>query len=372
MTTAPHAPNCRIVDDGRGLAIERGREDTKRLTALWLRDNIAEDRDPGNGQKLTNITELPSDPRILAITSSTQSSITLTFSPDDKTATYPIDDLVSSGSVASAEPVTWSARDFANSPSKARWADVASAQADLAAWLAEIRDRGFAILSEVPDKPGMVLEVAERFGFVRETNYGRLFDVRAEADPVNLAYTGLALSVHTDNPYRDPVPGIQLLHCLRNDSEGGETILVDGYHAANRLRRDNPSAFEILSGTWVRFTYRSNDTELSARRPMISVDDLGQVVEIRFNNRSLAPLDMPAESVSAFYDAYRHFAEILFDPQSAITFKLAPGELFAVDNRRVLHGRTAFSNSGRRHLQGCYVDMDGLLSQLAVLERAKG
>ena len=35
--------------------------------------------------------------------------------------------------------------------------------------------------------------IVELFGFVRETNYGRLFDVRSEADPINLAYTGLGL-----------------------------------------------------------------------------------------------------------------------------------------------------------------------------------
>ncbi|MDE0811964.1 MAG: TauD/TfdA family dioxygenase, partial [Alphaproteobacteria bacterium] len=72
---------------------------------------------------------------------------------------------------------------------------------------------------------------------------------------------------------------------------------------------------------------------------------------------------------SAFYQAYRQFASILFDPDCALTFKLGPGELFAVDNQRVLHGRTAFSAAGKRRLQGCYVDMEGLRSRLSVLER---
>ena len=41
------------------------------------------------------------------------------------------------------------------------------------------------------------------------------------------------------------------------------------------------------------------------------------------------------------------------------------------DNHRVLHGRTAFdADSGRRHLQGCYVDRDELRSRLRVLEHA--
>jgi len=40
------------------------------------------------------------------------------------------------------------------------------------------------------------------------------------------------------------------------------------------------------------------------------------------------------------------------------------------DTRRVLHGRAAFDPStGRRHLQGCYVDRDQLLSRIRVLER---
>jgi len=36
----------------------------------------------------------------------------------------------------------------------------------------------------------------------------------------------------------------------------------------------------------------------------------------------------------------------------------------------VLHGRTAFEpTSGTRHLQGCYADIDGLRSAIAVLAR---
>jgi gamma-butyrobetaine dioxygenase len=35
----------------------------------------------------------------------------------------------------------------------------------------------------------------------------------------------------------------------------------------------------------------------------------------------------------------------------------------------VLHARTAFAVAGDRHLQGCYADLDGLLSTLAVLRR---
>ena len=74
--------------------------------------------------------------------------------------------------------------------------------------------------------------------------------------------------------------------------------------------------------------------------------------------------------VEDWYAAYRAFARMIEDPAWQVRFKLEPGDLFVVDNRRVLHGRTAFAGTGQRHLQGCYADMDGLRSRLAVLERA--
>ena len=72
--------------------------------------------------------------------------------------------------------------------------------------------------------------------------------------------------------------------------------------------------------------------------------------------------------MAGFYAAYRRFASILERPELEVTFMLAPGDLFIVDNRRVMHGRKGYSGTGSRHLQGCYADIDGLLSTLAVLE----
>jgi alpha-ketoglutarate-dependent taurine dioxygenase len=93
------------------------------------------------------------------------------------------------------------------------------------------------------------------------------------------------------------------------------------------------------------------------------------LIAIRFNNRSAAPIvDVPYDAMEAFYAAYRRFAAILEDPSMEVTFKLQPGEAFIVDNMRVLHARKAFSGSGKRWLQGCYADKDGLLSTLAAIE----
>ncbi|MFD3803014.1 TauD/TfdA family dioxygenase [Streptomyces sp. NPDC058611] len=161
---------------------------------------------------------------------------------------------------------------------------------------------GFALLRGVPTRDRAVLDVARTFGFVRETNYGRLFEVRVEAAPTDLAFTGAGIAPHTDNPYRDPVPTLHLLHCL-NGAPGGDSGLVDGFHAAALLRAEDPHAFAVLARTPVEFVFADAHTELRAElraeRPLIDVDPLGRIREIRFNNRSIGTLHGPADEVDA-------------------------------------------------------------------------
>ena len=206
-------------------------------------------------------------------------------------------------------------------------------------------------------------------------NYGRLFDVRVEATPANLAFTGLPIAPHTDNPYRDPVPTVQLLHCLATAVNGGDSGLVDGFMAAALLRAENPAAFEILTRTPVTFAYSDATAELCATRPMIGLDPRGRVREVRFNHRSMQPLrqgrEGSAEQTAAFYAAYRAFAEMVTRPDLMLTFRLCPGDCVVFDNTRILHARTGFAATGDRHLQGCYADLDGVASALAVLRRGR-
>jgi gamma-butyrobetaine dioxygenase len=52
-----------------------------------------------------------------------------------------------------------------------------------------------------------------------------------------------------------------------------------------------------------------------------------------------------------------------------LRLQLGAGDLYMVDNRRVLHGRTGFTGAGSRHLQSCYIERDEVLSRLAVISR---
>ena len=167
------------------------------------------------------------------------------------------------------------------------------------------------------------------------------------------------------------MPTIQILYCLENSASGGDSKVVDGFKAAILLKEENPEYFNLLTKYCARFEYNEDEkTHLQSRRPMIELSPDGEIIAIRFNNRSAAPItDVPYSDMENYYNAYRKFSDIINDPSMASNFKLKPGESFVVDNTRVLHSRTAYSGSGNRWLQGCYVDKDGLLSKIFTLSK---
>jgi hypothetical protein len=81
-----------------------------------------------------------------------------------------------------------------------------------------------------------------------------------------------------------------------------------------------------------------------------------------------APLRLPASQVEPFYASYRLFASLSRDARFQLELHLSNGNLVVFDNRRVLHGRTAFSSAKfLRHLRGCYLTRDSVYSETALL-----
>ncbi|WP_033258699.1 MULTISPECIES: TauD/TfdA family dioxygenase [Kitasatospora] len=344
----------------------------------WLRDNCpcADCRDPRGGQKRFQIGDLPDG--LTAVEAVEDAAGLAVLWSDGHRSHYPAGWDAPAGPDERTEHAKrlWEGGDFARGLPEADWAAYLADPEERIAVLAAVRRSGFALLRGVPVEEGRVLAVARSFGYVRETNYGELFDVRVEPDPANLAFTSAAIAPHTDNPYRDPVPTLQLLHCLRNDCAGGDSGLVDGFRAAALLREEDPAAFALLARVPVPFRYRDRGAELSAAMPLIGLDPRGAIREVRFNNRSTdtaALSALPPAELDAFYAAYRRFAAITLRPGLRLDFRLAPGDCLVFDNTRLLHARTAFEpgdgTGGHRHLQGCYADLDALASTLAVLRR---
>jgi gamma-butyrobetaine hydroxylase len=370
-TVAVAATRIALAREGTVLIVTwpDGRESP--FPAVWLADNRPALRRTPLGQRRLDALELPETVRIERA-DLTAAGIALHFADIPGESVFDMAWLdahaLDDRSQARRRPPAPSLWDATLHAAPHAYDTVSADPAALAGWLGQVQGFGFARLSGVPVTPGTVLKVIELFGYVRETNYGKLFDVVSVETAQNLAFTNLGLGNHTDNPYRDPVPQLQLLHCLEAAAEGGESVVVDGFAAAERLRRSDPEAFHILTTTPVPFRYvEPGAVDLQHEAPLIALDLHGQVRAVCYNSRSIAPLDLDPAAIPGFYDAYRRFGRLLHDPALTVGFRLQPGDLFIVDNRRVLHGRRGFG-AGRRHLQGAYADMDSLLSKLRILE----
>ena len=350
-----------------------------RFHAIWLRDNAqdGETRAAGNGQRLLALRDIPADTKIESAKISDK-RLEVDFSPNAKTVSFDIDWLVANAYDLAEETqrgwlaphvTAWDAG-LMNRVPQGDLAQLSQGGEALFNWLDDVNRYGFGKVINGPVENEALFKIVDLFGYVRETNYGKHFEVRTEVNPTNLAYTGLGLQAHTDNPYRDPVPSIQVLYCLESSAAGGENMVVDGFAAAQRLRQENPGYFDVLADHCARFEYAGEQGVcLTSRRPMIELAPDGELIGVRFNNRSLAAVtDVPFEKMDTYYAAYRRFGEIIDDPDMEVSFRLEPGEGFVVDNTRVLHARKGYSGEGSRWLQGCYADKDGLLSKLSTLQ----
>ncbi len=239
-------------------------------------------------------------------------------------------------------------------------------------WIYKLRTYGFCIVTDAPKRSGVVTAAARRIGFLRETHFGTDYSVESKPNPENVAYTAIELKTHNDLSNCEAPPGIQFLHCIEFEATGGESILVDGFAASEKLRGMDPDAFDLLAQTPVVARFHDYDWDIRHRAPTIAVDHNGVVQELRVNRQLEAPLDIPNEKVKPFIKAKQALVRMLRAPEQEYRFKLRPGEIMSFHNRRVLHGRAAFDpNSGRRKLEGCYVDCDQAWSRLRVLERAE-
>ena len=224
---------------------------------------------------------------------------------------------------------------------------------------------GYVIIENTQAVENEVLNFAEKIGSVRTTNWGKLFNVVSKPNPNDLAYTALELKSHSDNPYRKPVPGIQLLHCIANESTGGDSSLVDGFSVAEYLKNNNKEFYRILTNTNVNFKFTDVDVILENKSKLIELDDDGEFKQISFSGRlDYVPL-LNQEKLKTFYRARKCMYELCNSDQFKIKFRLSKGMIAMFDNLRTLHGRTKFDpNTGFRHLQGCYIDHDSTEGKL--------
>ena len=229
---------------------------------------------------------------------------------------------------------------------------------------------GFVIFENVPTQDNFIVNFANSIGSIRRTNFGEFFNVKSKPNPNDLAYTSLPLAPHTDNPYRKPVPCIQLLHCIENEVGGGLSTLVDGLAVTEELKKEHPSFFQILTEIKVRFQFVDDNVVLEDWAEMIQLDENKRLKQVRFSPRlDFVPL-MDKEKLELYYAARNKISEMYNSEKFRIEFRLKAGDLLMMDNYRLLHGRTEYNaNEGNRFLQGCYIDYDSTEGKLKHLKR---
>lgn len=236
-------------------------------------------------------------------------------------------------------------------------------------WLDNVQEYGFAIVTGVPTTRDALVRLAESIGPIRPSNYELVWTIEAVPDPENEVVSASPLSPHTDLPYRQLPPGLQMLLSVVADAPGGASTLVDGFRILDQVRAESREHWRALTETPIRYRFSDAGSHFEIDGPAVELRSDGSYGVIRHAPGLIAPLDPTPSRFEPAYAALRRFTELTNDPRFQVVHRLAPGELLVFDNHRLLHGRRAFDlgSGGRRCLLGTYLDRDDLSSRRRVL-----
>lgn len=193
-------------------------------------------------------------------------------------------------------------------------------------------------MTNTPATPEASEKLLETIGPIRNTHYGGFYDFVPDLALADTAYTNLALAAHTDTTYFTEPAGLQAFHLLSHtpppnqrpeEALGGQSLLVDGFHAASLLKQESPEHYETLRQVQVPWHASGNQGVAIAPDRAYSVIEVDSSLRrIRWNNddRGVIPLDV---DVNAWYKAARKWNEILTRKDSEYWFQLAPGRMLS-------------------------------------------
>ncbi|KAB5591680.1 Gamma-butyrobetaine dioxygenase [Ceratobasidium theobromae] len=234
--------------------------------------------------------------------------------------------------------------------------------------------------TELGDVEGSTVQnLAEAFGVVRATRPHKLFAGLAHGSHASRLLLHIYPATENIPRFIQTPPRIQFLHCIKNQVKGGRTVFVDALKSAHDLWYQDREAFNLLAKTPIPFQftrfgnnyYQTHFTfQLAPEQPHSSQDAPPEIEYINYTPSLQAP--MPINSPQGIYAALGKYGDLLARPEVRFEHQLRPGECVAFDNRRLLHGRSAFSDSSagegdtgeiKRWLKGCYLEWDDLLER---------
>ena len=348
---------------------------------LWLRDNCPSNEHPDTRQKIFNIIDVSENihPNIYFINDI--GNLEIKWSEENHHSCYDAKWLkkhcytIKNNKTYKSPYKLWESN-FKKYLSKIKIEhdDIMKSDEALLEWLKLLIKYGFSIVKNSSIEKKSAFKILNRISHIRETFFKTPFEVINIPKPNNAAYTSSRLFNHTDLPFFEYAPGYQFLHCLINESNGGNSSVVDGYAVADYIKKNIPKIFNHLISTPIKFKdndYTQNKIRI-VNSPVITLDKNKDYSDIRFNISTIGTFDIHPNKMKKYYLSYRKFAKLIHEKKFTVNFKLQAGDILCFDNRRVLHGRTSFDhNSGKRHLQGYYMDRDEILSRLNFLQKVE-
>lgn len=348
---------------------------------LWLRENASgAGFDLATREHLLDPAELDDEIVISAVSTNSDGALVVEFTLDGLRAEYHPGWLrhVADGSHRPdgwlPQPTEWTAATFSEPPTH-DGSRVLEDEIVFGNWMEDLLRYGISRLQGCPVDPDFNLSLAARIGAIRDTNFGHVWDVKADvtmagsADTNSTANTNLRLGPHTDLPTRETPPGFQFLHCILNEAGGGHSTMADGAAVVATLREEHPEHYQALTTlSWVFFN-RGPGIDHRWSGPLIDLGVDGSPLTLRAFYPVRAFPDMSPQDQPRAYAAMRCFSRLAASERFQIDYPFAPGDLVGFDNRRILHGRDAFESGGERHLRGIYIDHDEVRSTARVISR---
>jgi len=245
---------------------------------------------------------------------------------------------------------------------------------NLARELADIRQaleegRGFVIVQGLPedryspeDAQVAYWLVGQGLGVPLEQNVQGtlLYDVRDTgqdlAQGARFSVTNYESSFHTDNSFGDTVAEVVGLLCLQTARAGGLSQVVSGHTVDRALQAEHLEARAVLSRAF-HFDRRGGvrpGEVATVQRPVIEEDGRGLLFRYLRTwieaGHQKAGVPLTAEKVAALDT----LDGVLRQPELRVEFAMRAGEMLFLNNRWLLHNRTAFEDypepERRRHL----------------------
>jgi alpha-ketoglutarate-dependent taurine dioxygenase len=229
--------------------------------------------------------------------------------------------------------------------------------------------RGFVVLDRLPlarvsqrEAIALYWLIGQLLGdpFQQNVEGTLLYDVRDTGQDVaagaRFSVTSYESSFHTDNSFGDSVLDYVGLLCLKTAKSGGISQNVSGYAALDVLKREHPDVLEILSQP-LHVDRRGGvkkGESATVLRPIVAGS--GSELILRYlrywieagHEKAGQPLTAKQRRALDVLD------EVLKRAELRVEFSLEPGQMYFINNRWILHNRTAFVDHAeleqRRHL----------------------